>query len=226
LIFGVEYAAELHDFLIEDLLHWYPNLAEKLKITLVEALPNVLPMFSKSLIDYTENHLVHSKINLLKNTSVQKVEQTMITVKDKEKNIHEIPYGLLVWATGNTPRDLVSKFIKALPPTAQNQRRGLVVSDNLKVAGCEGVFALGDASATRWAPTAQVASGQGRFLASVFNKIGEDYNVTESEILESVGPFNYNHLGSLAYIGADRAIADFPGGVESKGVLTLYFFLI
>ncbi|KAJ3312530.1 NADH:ubiquinone oxidoreductase [Blyttiomyces sp. JEL0837] len=48
---GVEYAAELHDFLHEDLLRWYPQIAGKVKITLIEALPHVLPMFSKELID-------------------------------------------------------------------------------------------------------------------------------------------------------------------------------
>lgn len=33
---GVEYAGELHDFLVHDLQSWYPDIAGKLKITLVE----------------------------------------------------------------------------------------------------------------------------------------------------------------------------------------------
>lgn len=41
---------QLHDFLVEDLANWYPEIAGKVKITLVEALPNVLPMFSKQLM--------------------------------------------------------------------------------------------------------------------------------------------------------------------------------
>jgi len=53
---GVEYSAELHDFLQEDLAKWYPDIAKKIKITLVEALPHVLPMFSKDLVAYTEKH--------------------------------------------------------------------------------------------------------------------------------------------------------------------------
>lgn len=59
---GVEYAAELHvsffevrrlalcvlqDFLVDDLSQWYPEIANRVRITLVEALPSVLPMFSK-----------------------------------------------------------------------------------------------------------------------------------------------------------------------------------
>ena len=50
---GVELSGELHDFLEEDLRSWYPELAGHVRITLVEALPNVLPSFSKQLIDYT-----------------------------------------------------------------------------------------------------------------------------------------------------------------------------
>ena len=41
---------QLHDFLVEDLANWYPEIIDKIKITLVEALPNVLPMFSKQLM--------------------------------------------------------------------------------------------------------------------------------------------------------------------------------
>ena len=51
---GVELSGELHDFLEDDLRSWYPELAGHIKLTLVEALPSVLPMFSKQLIDYTE----------------------------------------------------------------------------------------------------------------------------------------------------------------------------
>ena len=66
---GVEYAGELNDFLKQDLanvspptprilrrltdmlnVQWYPEVAHKIKITLIEALPNVLPMFSKQLM--------------------------------------------------------------------------------------------------------------------------------------------------------------------------------
>ncbi len=130
-------------------MDWYPDLAGKIKITLVEALPNVLPMFSKSLIEYTEKHLQNSDVKLLKNTLVKTVEKDHIIVQDKEKVQHKIPYGLLVWATGNTPRPVVSDLIKNLPSTEQTQRRGLTVDDQLRVKGATNIFALGDASATK-----------------------------------------------------------------------------
>nr|KAJ3422095.1 NADH:ubiquinone oxidoreductase [Polyrhizophydium stewartii] len=195
---GVEYAAELHDFLHEDLLDWYPDLAGKIKITLVEAMPHVLPMFSKQLIDYTEKHFAHNKVDILNNTAVKKVNQRDIVVQDANKELHTIPYGLLVWATGNTARPVVQNLIKSLPSTLQNQRH-------------------------------KVASRQGAYLARVFNTIGpmDDKSADAAAVkaaVEWVGPFKYEHLGSLAYIGGDRAIADLPIGVHIGGALTYYFW--
>lgn len=57
----------------EDLKSWYPELAGKIKITLVEALPSVLPMFSKRLIDYTMSTFKESKIDILTQTMVKEV---------------------------------------------------------------------------------------------------------------------------------------------------------
>ena len=42
----------VQDFLKQDLQSWYPEIAGRIKITLVEALPSVLPMFSKVSLFY------------------------------------------------------------------------------------------------------------------------------------------------------------------------------
>jgi NADH:ubiquinone reductase (non-electrogenic) len=71
---GIEFAAELQDFFKEDLEKWFPGIfpystlvdteiADKFKVTLVEALPSVLPSFSKSLIDVPPLFL-HPAINI------------------------------------------------------------------------------------------------------------------------------------------------------------------
>ncbi|KAI8817145.1 uncharacterized protein EV422DRAFT_257097 [Fimicolochytrium jonesii] len=231
---GVEYAAELYDFLKEDLASWYPELAPKIKITLIEALPHVLPSFSKELITYTEKHFAEAKVNILSNTAVKEVKQKELTVSNAQKQLETIPYGLLVWATGNTARPVVAELLKKLPPTLQNQRRGLVVDEFLKVKGADNMYAVGDASATKWAPTAQVASRQGVYLAHNFNLLGRiDADkaklVAEGQDPEKIAqgvikPFSYEHLGALAYIGSDKAIADLPGNVHIGGALTFYFW--
>lgn len=88
------------------------------------------------------------------------------------------------------------------------------------------IFAIGDCTSTSYAPTAQVASQQGAYLARVFaqiakrdaleEKLGSTEDAAEREELGKqiakvkLRPFHYSHQGSLAYIGSDKAIADLP----------------
>ncbi|KAF8465264.1 hypothetical protein BDZ91DRAFT_772238 [Kalaharituber pfeilii] len=239
---GVEFAAELQDFFEEDLKKWIPDIADKFHVTLVEALPNVLPMFSKTLIEYTESTFKDEKISVRTKTMVKKVnEKTVeceVTRPDGTKERQILPYGALVWATGNAVRPVVRDLMNQIPQQASS-RRGLAVNDYLVVDGTDGVWALGDCSATKYAPTAQVASQQGAFLARLLNSMAatqdieadlkkleelqsetrtsEDRETLEKEILKKakalrkvkqLSPFQYSHQGSLAYIGMDRAVAD------------------
>ncbi|KAF9113370.1 NADH:ubiquinone oxidoreductase [Mortierella sp. AM989] len=219
---GVEYAAELHDFLRDDLELWYPELADKFKITLVEALPNVLPMFSSQLIQYTEKTFKQNKIEVLTKTMVKEVGDKEIKVMDADKNMVSIPYGLLVWATGNCPRPLARKMMARLKH-AQTSPRGILVDDFMRVAGTNDMYAIGDCTFSKYAPTAQVASQQGNYLASVFEKLAR----IEEGHIKKIKPFEYSHQGSLAYIGSDKAIADLPflnGNISVGGVATFVFW--
>lgn len=227
---GVEYAAELHDFLVDDLTAWYPGkllimgavnkiwqhppeLAGKVKITLVEALPNVLPAFSKQLIDYTESTFKEQNITIHTKTMVKEVREKEIVVQRPDGTADTIPYGLLVWATGNTARPLVRNLMAKFPET-QTIRRGLAVDDWLRLAGSENIFALGDASATKYAPTAQVAAQQGKYLARILTQMAtgdkleaearmatteEERSKKERKLAKArdIKPFHYSHQGSL-----------------------------
>ncbi|GAA6034798.1 hypothetical protein JCM8097_009304 [Rhodosporidiobolus ruineniae] len=244
---GVEYAGELHDFLKEDLDNWYPELADRIKITLIEALPNVLPMFSKQLIDYTMSTFEENKIDIKTKTMVKEVQEKKIIAMNEKKELVEYPYGLLVWATGNTARGVTKDLMNRIP-AEQNSRRGLLVDEHLRLLGADGIFALGDCTATNYAPTAQVAAQQGRYLARVFQKLGKkEQLLTELEQAKksaaepakldslanavirasNIPPFHYSHQGSLAYIGSDKAIADLPvfqGNLAAAGLATYYFW--
>jgi NADH:ubiquinone reductase (non-electrogenic) len=204
----------------DDLRKWYPEIADRLRITLIEALPNVLPAFSKQLIQYTESTFKDNKIDVMTRTMVKDVKQRSVVVQDANKEIREIPYGLLVWATGNTSRNITRNLMAKLP-NAQTQRRGIVVDDYLSMLGAEGIYALGDCTATQYAPTAQVASQQGIFLAQMFGKLGQKFKLeeqvaelrsTSADPLELEGavkklnrvakltPFHYSHqVGCIAH---------------------------
>ncbi|CAE6458760.1 unnamed protein product, partial [Rhizoctonia solani] len=103
--------------------------------------------------------------------------------------------------------------------------------DFLPMKGVNGIFAC---TATSYAPTAQVASQEGTYLARLFGQIAKKeklekrladlrsgLHIDETALeIESVvkqinkasklRPFHYSHQGLLAYIGSDKAIADLP----------------
>ncbi|KAJ3576009.1 hypothetical protein NP233_g709 [Leucocoprinus birnbaumii] len=237
---GVELSGELHDFLENDLKSWYPELAGKIRITLVEALPSVLPTFSKQLINYTESTFKESKIDILTKTMVKEVKERSVVLQMPDKSIQEMPCGLVVWAAGNRGRKVTQDLMAKLPDV-QNNRRGIVVDEYLRMKGAEdSIFAIGDCTATAYAPTAQVASQQGAYLARQLHqmakrdhleeKLGkletlastvldeeekkkalQEVEVTKKQLAKiKLRPFEYSHQGSLAYIGSEKAIADLP----------------
>lgn len=126
---------------------------------------------------------------------VKEVKDKTIVAAVKQPNgstvVEEIPYGLLVWATGNAPRPLVKDMIETIP-AQKGSRRGLLVNDFLVVEGSEGIWqffyegkvngrSLGDCAATKFAPTAQVAAQQGTYLARLFNTMAQTTSL-EAEI--------------------------------------------
>lgn len=257
---GVEFAGELQDFFQQDLKKWVPEITDHFHVTLVEALPNVLPSFSKQLIDYTESTFKEESITIRTKTMVKKVTEKFIeaefTKLDGTKETEILPYGLLVWATGNAVRPVVKDLMGQIPEQ-KDSRRGLSVNEYLVVNGCENIWAVGDVAIANYAPTAQVASQEGAFLARLFNTLAKSEEIEQelsklsvaqstakaderaeifAEIkalqrqlrrIKQIGPFEYSHQGSLAYIGSERAVADISwlsGNFASGGTLTYLFW--
>jgi len=179
---GVEFAGELQDFMDQDIKGVIPpDIAHRCSVTLLEALPNVLPSFSKQLIEYTESTFKEEKINVMTNTMVKKVTdksiEAVVTRPDGKKETVVISYGLLVWATGNAIKGIVKDLIARIP-AQKDSRRGLAVNEYLVVQGARDIWAVGDCAVAGYAPTAQVAAQEGAFLGRLFN------NMARTEALE------------------------------------------
>lgn len=222
-------------------------MSGRVKVTLIEALPNILPSFSKSLVEYTENVFKEDEIQILTKHQVTNVDERSVSVKNASGEVINIPMGMLVWAAGNTARPL-TRDLQGQFKDIQTNRRGLEVNEYLRLKGAEdSIFAIGDAAATDAPPTAQVANQQGRFLADVFNQLGridalkknleqlksssspesgEEIQRMEKKLqrLErSLKPFHYTNKGAMAYIGHEKAIIQLPFSsmeISSGGVLT------
>lgn len=141
---------------------------------------------------------------------------------------------------GNKGRQITVDLMGKLPST-QTNKRGITIDgmvlpntmvchidcsmsilDHLRMAGAsDNIFAIGDCTASSYAPTAQVASQQGAYLARQFAQLAKKDNIeaqlvalksapqtkeaqTEMESLQKslekikLKPFQYSHQGSLA----------------------------
>mmetsp|Transcript_2784 Transcript_2784/g.9455 ORF Transcript_2784/g.9455 Transcript_2784/m.9455 type:complete len:327 (-) Transcript_2784:44-1024(-) len=111
--------------------------------------------------------------------------------------------GAVVWAAGIAARPVVARLCEKL---GQATARGLEVDDRLRVKAAKGdafgtVFALGDCALSGYAPTAQVAGQQGKYLGRAIR----DGAAGADDAL--MAPFAYAHAGSLCCLGSGHAIA-------------------
>ncbi len=198
---GVEVAAEIRELLGGELTASFPELAPLATVRLLEAGERILSSFDAALSDYARRHFQREAIEVLTASPVVRVDSDAVILNDGRA----IPYGLLVWAAGNTPTD-VARGLGL--PTAPDGR--VKVDRRLLVEGGDAVYALGDCAACGEPPlpaTAQVAQQQGEYLSRAL--------VLRARRGE-IPPFRFRPLGMLAYIGAGKALADLPR-VKWKG---------
>ncbi|GLJ33096.1 hypothetical protein SUGI_0666040 [Cryptomeria japonica] len=139
---GIEFAAELHDFIHDDLLKLYPSLKEFVKITVVQSGDHILNMFDQRISDFAENKFQRDGIEIKTGCRVVEVTDKYINMKEKQSGATlSISYGMIVWSTGIGTRPVISQFMKQI---GQTDRRVLATDEWLRVKGCDDVYALGD----------------------------------------------------------------------------------
>jgi len=107
---GVEFAAELHDFLKEDMPRVYPKLSGMLTITVVQSADHILNCFDQRISDFAEAKFARDGIKVLTGQRVLAVAAAEATVQDKKSKVkHNLPFGVCVWSTaGANTRPLFS----------------------------------------------------------------------------------------------------------------------
>lgn len=221
---GVEFAAELHDFLRQDIRRLYPQVYPHVRVRLIEG-RDILSSFDASLRDWAKRRLGSEGVEIITGVNVTSVDKTTVTLSDGRS----YPFGLCVWSTGVAPR----KITQLLEPSvfAKDSAGRLLTDGWLRVhAGTaatpgtvlEGVYAFGDcANVEGFVPlaTAQQAEQSGNYLAKMMNDAGYVFPVPTHP------PFLYKHQGSLAYVGEYGAVSDFtqvPGrGTEASNSMSV-----
>ncbi len=113
---GIEFAAELHDLVHEDLRRIYPDLMRFVDITVYDIAPAVLPMFDRRLAEYAVGLFRRQGIRVRTETHLDGVRADeessygglRLRIREDED---EVPAGLVVWSTGLMQNPLVEKLV-------------------------------------------------------------------------------------------------------------------
>jgi len=208
---GIETAGEIMDLLL-DARKYYPKIPEnEIKVTVLEALPNILPGFSKKLTKFAHNLLTKNGIEIKLKTAVTSFDGQEIMVKKiedspEDKTISEresIQTRTMIWTAGVTPVNTIKRSM------FKTERGKIIVNDFLEVKEFPGVFAIGDCAlfidpSTKrpFPPTAQLAEAQAKSAAHNL------YSLIRNEEMEK---FQYQSRGQMAIIGKRNGVASFFG---------------
>jgi NADH:ubiquinone reductase (non-electrogenic) len=98
---GVEFAAELHDLVHEDLMGLYPELQNDVSISVLQSGDHILNTFDGRISEYAEQKFSRDGIDVKIGSRVLGVTDEKISFKSKStREFVEIPYGMIVWSTG------------------------------------------------------------------------------------------------------------------------------
>ncbi|TPX51197.1 hypothetical protein SeMB42_g01833 [Synchytrium endobioticum] len=188
---GVEFAAELSDFLVEDIRRLFPELAPYVQITIVDLADHILNTMSARLSEYAEKRFKRQNIRVLTKTKVVEVKPNVLLYKprdaDPEEPPQELPFGVAVWATGIGMREFTQSLARKLQQ--QKHAKSIIVDSRLRVVGGNSLYAMGDCATIENPALLNVVTdyvhkkGQSTLTYQEFDKIARDL-VQEYPILE------------------------------------------
>jgi NADH dehydrogenase len=212
---GVEVASEIHTLVHENLAPDYPNIDPyRVRIYLIEALPNILPELDPALRRAARARLLNERIEVMTGAMAEEITGDCVKLKGGK----QIDTENVVWTAGNRPNQTVQDL--GLP---HDERTGIRVDLTLRVKGHSDVWALGDCAAVQDVhqegalvpPTAQAAIQQGHLVArNVLKTIDGEGDL---------GEFEYKPLGQLVELGSDFAVNEVMG-VRFTGIIAAVFW--
>lgn len=189
---GVEFGAEIYDFVEQDVARLYKAKKDDVRVTLVES-NQILSSFDEKLRNYATKKIQERKGFRLEQDTVTAVHSDHVHLKNGGK----VPCGLVVWSTGLAPREFVTKL-----DIPKNKRGQILTDRHLRVLGdpSGNSYAIGDCADIKdysLPCTAQVAEKQGGYVVKELCDPSDE-------------PFKFTSAGMLAYIGSYEGLSDLP----------------
>lgn len=209
---GVELAGEIGNLYFGTFVKQFGMIKKKdINIIIVDALENILPMFSQKLQGYAEKSINKARIKLLKNVTVAEVDEEGIISSDGKR----IYAKTVIWTAGVSANPLPCECGKL-----ELERGRIKTNEHLQALGIPEVFVIGDMALFptpegRGLPmSAQVAKQQGVHTASNIERF-----LKNKELV----PFVYREKGLMASIGRFNAVAEIFG-FRFYGMLAWYMW--
>lgn len=202
---GVELSGILSEIKTSIIIKDYPELDENDfgEIHLIDGQSSVLAPMSKKAQKYTSKKLSELGVRLTMNTMVNDFDGETVYLSNGEK----IETKNLIWAAGVCAKTFDGFSTESFGPGRRLKTNSfnLVHSyDNIYALG-DCALVLGDENYPNGHPQlAQPALQQAKNLAKNLNRKNDNWKT-----------FQYNDKGSLAIIGRNKAVLDFPGQKQS-----------
>ncbi len=159
---GVELSAELLSY-VQDLARRHEIGAEKVRVTLIEAAPRLVPLLPEKMSEQIKKQLELLGVTVMLNEAVTAENKTALLMKDLPTGHADgaMPTKTVIWTSGVKPNHLYATI-----PGIQMEKNGRVaVTETLEAKGLTNIFIVGDAANTQYSGMAQTALYDGGYIA-------------------------------------------------------------
>jgi NADH:ubiquinone reductase (H+-translocating) len=218
---GVELAGAIAELAYGTLKNDFRNIdTTAAKILLLEGLDRVLPPYPSELSAEAEASLTKLGVTVQTKTLVTNIEHDIVTIR-QEGIETKISAKTVLWAAGVKASPMGAALANCTGAELDRVGR-VIVQPNLSIENHPNVFVVGDlahfAHQDDGKPlpgTAAVAMQQGEYIATVVQNRLQNQPET---------PFEYKHIGSMAVIGQNEAVADM-GFMKLSGPLAWFLWI-
>lgn len=205
---GVEFLGELVETLPE-LCKIHGIDYNDVKITCVEAMPSMLPMFSDELTQYAVDFLESRGVEFMLGTAIVAANENGFVVKVNDEEV-QLEASSVVWTAGVRGSRLMEESFEGV------KRGRIIVKEDLTIDGYPNIFAIGDVAAVMngtgenarpYPTTAQIAMQLGEHTAK---------NIKLNLNGEKMAAFSYDDKGTVCSLGSKDGIG-VVFGREIKG---------
>jgi NADH dehydrogenase len=202
---GVELAGTLAELAHKTLKNEFRNIdPTQAKIFLLEGVERILPPYPPELSAKAEKALIQLGVTVQTKTLVTDIQEGVVTLRRGEGQTESLPAYTVLWAAG-MKASILGRVLAQRTGVALDRAGRVMVEPDLSVAGHPDIFVIGDLAnyahqgEIPLPGVAQVAMQQGKYVADLIQRRLKG---------ESLPPFHYRDLGSLAVIGRNAAVAD------------------